>query len=131
MAPRFGGNPTLGLAQMERSRSAAAGRAMPLDRWSVSTTASAAVTAEAVVSQGASASGEWAVSADRRRPLFHPKPAAPARAHGRGWVCAEAPTRLYAIVRHPLYTAYMVGGVGYLMQSLSVWNAVVDAVAVS
>jgi protein-S-isoprenylcysteine O-methyltransferase Ste14 len=36
----------------------------------------------------------------------------------------------YAIVRHPLYAAYMVGGIGYLIQSLSVWNAVVDLVAV-
>jgi protein-S-isoprenylcysteine O-methyltransferase Ste14 len=37
----------------------------------------------------------------------------------------------YAIVRHPLYSGYMVGGIGYVMQSLSVWNAVVDAIAVS
>jgi protein-S-isoprenylcysteine O-methyltransferase Ste14 len=36
----------------------------------------------------------------------------------------------YAVVRHPLYSAYMVGGVGYLMQSLSVWNAVIDVIAV-
>lgn len=36
----------------------------------------------------------------------------------------------YALVRHPLYTAYMVGGIGYLMQSLSIWNAVVDLIAV-
>jgi protein-S-isoprenylcysteine O-methyltransferase Ste14 len=36
----------------------------------------------------------------------------------------------YAIVRHPLYTAYVVGGVGYLLQSLSVWNALVDLTAV-
>jgi protein-S-isoprenylcysteine O-methyltransferase Ste14 len=36
----------------------------------------------------------------------------------------------YAVVRHPLYGAYMVGGIGYLMQSLSVWNAVVDLIAV-
>jgi protein-S-isoprenylcysteine O-methyltransferase Ste14 len=36
----------------------------------------------------------------------------------------------YALVRHPLYSAYMVGGIGYLMQSLSVWNAVVDVIAV-
>jgi protein-S-isoprenylcysteine O-methyltransferase Ste14 len=36
----------------------------------------------------------------------------------------------YALVRHPLYSAYIVGGVGYLLQSLSVWNAVVDVVAV-
>lgn len=37
----------------------------------------------------------------------------------------------YAIVRHPLYSAYMVGGIGYLMQSLSVRNAVVEMIAVS
>jgi protein-S-isoprenylcysteine O-methyltransferase Ste14 len=37
----------------------------------------------------------------------------------------------YAVVRHPLYAAYMVGGVGYLIQSLSLWNVVVDVVAVS
>jgi protein-S-isoprenylcysteine O-methyltransferase Ste14 len=37
----------------------------------------------------------------------------------------------YAVVRHPLYSAYMVGGIGYLMQSLSVWNAVIDAIAVA
>jgi protein-S-isoprenylcysteine O-methyltransferase Ste14 len=36
----------------------------------------------------------------------------------------------YALVRHPLYTAYMVGGIGYLMQSLSVRNVVVDAIAI-
>ena len=36
----------------------------------------------------------------------------------------------YRIVRHPLYTAYLVGGIGYLMQSLSTWNIVIDAVAV-
>jgi protein-S-isoprenylcysteine O-methyltransferase Ste14 len=37
----------------------------------------------------------------------------------------------YAIVRHPLYSAYVVGGIGYLMQSLSVRNAVVEMIAVS
>jgi protein-S-isoprenylcysteine O-methyltransferase Ste14 len=37
----------------------------------------------------------------------------------------------YAAVRHPLYTAYMIGGIGYLMQTPSVWNAVVDLIAVS
>jgi protein-S-isoprenylcysteine O-methyltransferase Ste14 len=37
----------------------------------------------------------------------------------------------YAIVRHPLYTAYMVGGAGYLMQSFSLRNVIVEAVAVS
>jgi protein-S-isoprenylcysteine O-methyltransferase Ste14 len=37
----------------------------------------------------------------------------------------------YAIVRHPLYSAYVVGGAGYLLQSLSAWNALVDLVAVS
>jgi protein-S-isoprenylcysteine O-methyltransferase Ste14 len=37
----------------------------------------------------------------------------------------------YALIRHPLYTAYMVGGLGYLMQSPSVWNAAIDLIAVS
>ena len=36
----------------------------------------------------------------------------------------------YALVRHPLYSAYLVGGIGYLMQSLSIWNVLVDLVAV-
>lgn len=36
----------------------------------------------------------------------------------------------YRFVRHPLYTAYLVGGIGYLMQSLSAWNIVIDAVAI-
>ena len=36
----------------------------------------------------------------------------------------------YALVRHPLYAAYMVGGAGYLIQSLSGWNVLVDGVAV-
>jgi protein-S-isoprenylcysteine O-methyltransferase Ste14 len=36
----------------------------------------------------------------------------------------------YAFVRHPLYTAYMVGGIGYLIQSLSLWNVLIDVVAV-
>jgi protein-S-isoprenylcysteine O-methyltransferase Ste14 len=35
------------------------------------------------------------------------------------------------VVRHPLYSAYIVGGIGYLLQSLSVWNAVVDVIAVA
>lgn len=37
----------------------------------------------------------------------------------------------YAVVRHPLYSAYLLGGIGYLLQSLSVWNAVVVSIAVS
>jgi protein-S-isoprenylcysteine O-methyltransferase Ste14 len=37
----------------------------------------------------------------------------------------------YAIVRHPVYSAYVVGGIGYLMQSLSVRNAVVEMIALS
>lgn len=37
---------------------------------------------------------------------------------------------LYAVVRHPLYAAYVVGGIGYLMQSASVWNAAVTVVTV-
>ncbi|MFZ0089753.1 MAG: isoprenylcysteine carboxylmethyltransferase family protein [Solirubrobacteraceae bacterium] len=37
---------------------------------------------------------------------------------------------LYAVVRHPLYSAYLLGGVGYLLQSLSVWNVAVDALGV-
>ena len=36
----------------------------------------------------------------------------------------------YGYVRHPLYSAYLVGGAGYLIQSLSLWNAAVDLVAV-
>jgi protein-S-isoprenylcysteine O-methyltransferase Ste14 len=36
----------------------------------------------------------------------------------------------YSIVRHPLYTAYIIGGVGYLMQSASIRNLVVDLIAV-
>ena len=36
----------------------------------------------------------------------------------------------YALVRHPLYTAYMIGGVGYLLQSPSARNAVVELIAV-
>ena len=36
----------------------------------------------------------------------------------------------YAIVRHPLYSAYMIGGIGYLMQSPSIRNAVVDLFAI-
>lgn len=56
--------------------------------------------------------------------------------HARPFVrsCASRPRarhgRAYRIVRHPLYTAYLVGGIGYLMQSLSTWNIVIDAVAV-
>jgi protein-S-isoprenylcysteine O-methyltransferase Ste14 len=37
----------------------------------------------------------------------------------------------YAVVRHPLYSAYIVGGIGYLLQSLSVWNALIEAIAVA
>ena len=37
----------------------------------------------------------------------------------------------YALVRHPLYTAYIIGGVGYVMQSPSAWNAAVEMVAIS
>jgi protein-S-isoprenylcysteine O-methyltransferase Ste14 len=36
----------------------------------------------------------------------------------------------YAVVRHPLYTAYMLGGIGYLIQSLSLWNVVIDLITV-
>ena len=36
----------------------------------------------------------------------------------------------YALVRHPLYAAYIVGGAGYLIQSLSPWNLLVDGVTV-
>jgi protein-S-isoprenylcysteine O-methyltransferase Ste14 len=36
----------------------------------------------------------------------------------------------YAFVRHPLYGAYLLAGIGYLIQSLSVRNIVVDAIAV-
>ncbi|MBV9166861.1 MAG: isoprenylcysteine carboxylmethyltransferase family protein [Solirubrobacterales bacterium] len=36
----------------------------------------------------------------------------------------------YAIVRHPLYSAYIVGGIGYLMQSLSAWNILVNLAAI-
>jgi protein-S-isoprenylcysteine O-methyltransferase Ste14 len=36
----------------------------------------------------------------------------------------------YSIVRHPLYTAYIVGGIGYLMQSASIRNLVVELIAV-
>ena len=31
----------------------------------------------------------------------------------------------YALVRHPVYVSYFVMGLGYLLQSLSVWNAMV------
>lgn len=37
----------------------------------------------------------------------------------------------YKFVRHPLYLAYMIGGVGYLVQSLSQWNIIVVGVTVS
>jgi protein-S-isoprenylcysteine O-methyltransferase Ste14 len=37
----------------------------------------------------------------------------------------------YGFVRHPLYLAYMIGGVGYLAQSLSAWNTMVIGVTVS
>ncbi len=36
----------------------------------------------------------------------------------------------YGAVRHPLYASYMVGGVGYLLQSPSIWNLFVYCVAV-
>jgi protein-S-isoprenylcysteine O-methyltransferase Ste14 len=36
----------------------------------------------------------------------------------------------YAVVRHPLYSAYMIGGIGYLMQSLSIWNLAIDVIGV-
>lgn len=36
----------------------------------------------------------------------------------------------YAVVRHPLYSAHMLGGIGYLMQSFSAWNVAVDVAAV-
>lgn len=36
----------------------------------------------------------------------------------------------YALVRHPLYVAYMMGGIGYLIQSPSIWNLQVDAVGI-
>ena len=36
----------------------------------------------------------------------------------------------YSVVRHPLYSAYVLGGLGYLMQSLSIRNAVIDAIAI-
>jgi protein-S-isoprenylcysteine O-methyltransferase Ste14 len=37
----------------------------------------------------------------------------------------------YALVRHPLYTAYIIGGIGYLLQSPSVRNLAVELIAVS
>jgi protein-S-isoprenylcysteine O-methyltransferase Ste14 len=37
----------------------------------------------------------------------------------------------YALVRHPLYAAYMVGGTGYLIQSPSIRNLLVDCSAVA
>lgn len=37
----------------------------------------------------------------------------------------------YTFVRHPLYLAYMIGGVGYLVQSLSLWNAMIVGATVS
>ena len=37
----------------------------------------------------------------------------------------------YRFVRHPLYLAYMIGGVGYLVQSLSPWNIMIVAVTMS
>src|SRR4029077_10478074 len=35
----------------------------------------------------------------------------------------------YALVRHPLYAAYMVTQFGYLLQSISVWNGLVVVLA--
>lgn len=37
----------------------------------------------------------------------------------------------YAVVRHPLYASYLVGGIGYLLQSASIWNVAVVLVTVS
>jgi protein-S-isoprenylcysteine O-methyltransferase Ste14 len=37
----------------------------------------------------------------------------------------------YALVRHPLYTAYLLGGIGYLAQNPSLRNALLDAVTVA
>lgn len=37
----------------------------------------------------------------------------------------------YRFVRHPLYLAYMIGGVGYLVQSLSPWNILIVGITVS
>jgi protein-S-isoprenylcysteine O-methyltransferase Ste14 len=37
----------------------------------------------------------------------------------------------YNLVRHPLYLAYMIGGVGYLVQSVSLWNTTIIGVTAS
>lgn len=37
----------------------------------------------------------------------------------------------YRIVRHPLYTSYLIGGIGFLLQSLSIRNIAVDIVAIA
>ena len=37
----------------------------------------------------------------------------------------------YKLVRHPLYLAYLIGGIGYLVQSLSPWNTMIVGVTVS
>jgi len=37
----------------------------------------------------------------------------------------------YRFVRHPLYLAYLIGGVGYLAQSLSPWNVLIVGVTAS
>ena len=37
----------------------------------------------------------------------------------------------YKFVRHPLYLAYMIGGIGYLVQSLSPWNIMIVGITVS
>jgi protein-S-isoprenylcysteine O-methyltransferase Ste14 len=37
----------------------------------------------------------------------------------------------YRFVRHPLYLAYIIGGIGYLVQSLSPWNIMIVGVTVS
>jgi len=37
----------------------------------------------------------------------------------------------YGFVRHPLYLAYLIGGAGYLAQSLSPWNILIVGITVS
>lgn len=31
----------------------------------------------------------------------------------------------YAVIRHPMYTAYLLGQAGFVVQSLSIWNGAV------